>query len=93
MATYDLTSTTPTKLAAGDIINCPYSGAYKSITLPKGTYKLEVWGGKGSANPGYAIGTLTLSSAGNVLYLYSGGNASGTSGGWNGGGGGATGTP
>lgn len=42
MATYDLTSTTPTEIVTGDIINCPYSGTYKSITLPAGEYKLEV---------------------------------------------------
>ena len=31
MATYDLTSSIPAanKLAAGDILNCPYSGTYK----------------------------------------------------------------
>ena len=35
MAIYDLTQITPTKLETGDIINVPYSGAYKTITLPK----------------------------------------------------------
>lgn len=46
MATYDLTSSIPSSssLKTGDILNCPYSGTYKSITLPKGTYKLECWG-------------------------------------------------
>lgn len=42
MATYDLTSTAPSRLQAGDILNIPYSGAAQNITLPKGTYKLEV---------------------------------------------------
>ena len=44
---YDLTSTTPTKIKTGDILNCPYSGSAKSITLPKGQYKLECWGAQG----------------------------------------------
>lgn len=42
MTTYDLTSTTPNSIQTGDIIDCPYSGTYKQITLPKGQYKLEV---------------------------------------------------
>lgn len=47
MATYDLTTTTPSKLKTGDIINCPYSGNIKTIILPKGQYKLETWGAQG----------------------------------------------
>ncbi len=103
MATYDLTSTTPTKIAKGDILNCPYSGAAKSITLPKGIYKLEVWGAQGGTYSsyyggagGYSIGTLNLTDESVVLYLYAGGqpatNSSSstvTSGGFNGGGNGA----
>lgn len=42
MATYDLTSSIPSKIQTGDILNCPYSGTYKQITLPPGEYKLEV---------------------------------------------------
>lgn len=84
MATYDLTSTTPTKLAAGDILNCPYSGTVKSITLPKGTYKLEVWGAQGLytinsptntwtyGRGGYAAGTLALNKE-RTFYIYVGG--------------------
>ena len=68
MATYDLTSSIPTKIAAGDILNCPYSGTYKTITLPKGTYKLECWGAQGGyrssstygGKGGYSVGTITL---------------------------------
>lgn len=41
MATYDLTSSIPSKIQTGDILNCPYSGSVKQITLPKGIYKLE----------------------------------------------------
>lgn len=88
MATYDLTSSIPSSssLKTGDILNCPYSGTYKSITLPKGTYKLECWGaqgGNGTASPsnnsqlfggkgGYSYGVFSPTS-GTVLYLYSGG--------------------
>jgi hypothetical protein len=68
MATYNLTSTTPAKIQTGDILNCPYSGSYKTITLPAGTYKLEVWGAMGgyrssatyAGKGGYSVGTLTL---------------------------------
>lgn len=95
MSTYDLTKTTPDKIATGDILNCPYSGAAKSINLPPGRYKLEVWGAQGgyrSNSPyggkgGYSVGTLDIDTA-LLLYLYVGGsgNTGGTSGGFNGGG-------
>lgn len=91
MATYDLTSSIPSSssLKTGDILNCPYSGTYKSITLPKGTYKLECWGaqgGNGTASPsnnsqlfggkgGYSYGVFSPTSD-TVLYLYSGGQGS-----------------
>jgi hypothetical protein len=43
--TYDLASVSPpSSIQNGDIINCSYSGSVKTITLPKGTYKLECWG-------------------------------------------------
>jgi len=29
MATYDLTSSIPSKVKTGDILNCPYSGSKK----------------------------------------------------------------
>lgn len=95
MATYDLTSSIPSSIKAGDILNCPYSGSYKQITLPKGVYKLEVWGAQGGyrsgatygGKGGYSKGTLTCASE-TILFLYSGGagNTGGTSGGFNGGG-------
>lgn len=88
MATYDLTSSIPSSssLKTGDILNCPYSGTYKFITLPKGTYKLECWGaqgGNGTASPsndsqlfggkgGYSYGIFSPTSN-TALYLYSGG--------------------
>ena len=82
MATYDLTSSIPSSssLKTGDILNCPYSGTYKSITLPKGTYKLECWGAQGgTGNPtanigglgGYSYGNITLAEN-TVLFLYTG---------------------
>lgn len=82
MSVYDLTQTipAPSSLVTGDILNCPYSGSVKSITLPKGTYKLECWGAQGcyytytsgGGKGGYSYGTLNLS-GNTVLYLYSGG--------------------
>ena len=77
-------------------INCSYSGAAKSLTLPKGSYKLEVWGAQGgygggggaSYKGGYATGVLALSAA-TLLYCYSGGagtRGTNCAGGFNGGG-------
>lgn len=97
MATYNIASSSPSTIKAGDILNCPYSGKFSSILLPKGTYKLECWGAaalKPSSKPGkggYATGTLALDSP-TTLYLYTGGQPSTTVknnymyGGWNGGG-------
>mgnify|MGYP002521635809 FL=1 len=60
-------------LSNGDIVNFPYSGSVVGINLPKGQFKLEVWGAEGggrrlSGNTssglggygGYSKGTLTL---------------------------------
>ena len=88
---YDLTSAIPNRIKTGDILNCPYSGSAKSITLSKGQYKLECWGAQGgnagwysynhsTANGGkggYSVGVITLSSN-TVLYLYSGGQGGST---------------
>lgn len=81
MSTYDLTSSIPSSsvLKTGDILNCPYSGSSKTITLPKGKYRLECWGAQGgyrsSSNyggkGGYAKGTLTLT-ADTVIILVAG---------------------
>ena len=79
MATYDLTSSIPSSssLKTGDILNCPYSGTYKSITLPKGTYKLECWGAQGGSSSyhnttggkgGYSTGVYTITN--NTTYIY-----------------------
>lgn len=90
MATYDLTSSLPvaSSLVAGDILNCPYSGTYKTIELPKGTYQLQCWGARGGRGPGsnganvsgnanygrggYSIGTIKLPRQ-TTVYLYAGG--------------------
>ena len=95
---YDLTSTIPKTIKTGDILNCPYSGSAKQITLPKGKYKLECWGASGGnrgttgAKGGYSQGIITLSQR-STLYLYTGGAGNYTStlgasvpGGFNGGG-------
>ena len=108
MATYDLTSSIPaaSSLVAGDILNCPYSGAYKTIELPKGTYKLQCWGAQGGSysssyyggKGGYAIGTIILNEK-STVYLYAGGqgasvtsSVTGGAGGFNGGGSGGNGS-
>ena len=65
----------------------PYTGAVQSVTLGKGTYKLEVWGAQGGCysssainKGGYSTGQLTLS-ASTKVYIYVGGQpASVTSG-------------
>lgn len=82
-------------IKTGDILNYDYTGAVQTVTLPKGTYKLECWGAQGGYRSGatyggyggYSVGTLTLE-ADTQLFIYSGGsgNTGGTSGGFNGGG-------
>ena len=57
-------------IKAGDILNYDYTGAVQSVTLTKGTYKLECWGAMGgyrssasyAGKGGYSVGTLTLPS-------------------------------
>lgn len=88
MATYDLTSSIPSSIKTGDILNCPYSGSVKSITLPKGQYKLECWGAQGAyvgssasgqlgmgGYGGYSYGILTLTEKINI-FIYAGGAGS-----------------
>lgn len=72
-------------IKTGDILNFNYTGAVQSITLPKGTYKLECWGAQGgysSSNSGievgmggkggYSAGTITLNQK-TPIYIYAGG--------------------
>ena len=86
---YDLTSTTPTKIKTGDILNCPYSGSAKQITLPPGKYKLECWGAQGGNGANSSSGFDNISGAAGgkggysigtlnilkktIIYLYTGG--------------------
>lgn len=104
MASYDLTTTAidASTLSEGDILNCPYSGAAVTVSLPEGKYKLEVWGAQGGTYSsyyggagGYASGEIALAEETTTLYLYAGGqpatvttnSSSATSpGGFNGGG-------
>lgn len=98
MSTYDLTSSIPaaSSLTEGDILNCPYSGAAITITLPKGKFLLECWGAEGgnrttagkAGKGGYSKGTLTLTDESTSIYLRAGGSGDtgGTNGGFNGGG-------
>lgn len=86
MATYDVTQSVPAAndLRAGDILNCPYSGAKVTIQLPPGEYEMTCWGAQGgSYNENNAaggkgartsvIGTLTDYV---TCYLYTGGKGS-----------------
>ena len=84
-----------TSLKTGDILNYAYTGAVQSVTLPKGVYKLEVWGAQGGyrssstygGKGGYSVGTITLTEKTNVyVYVGGSGNTGGASGGFNGGG-------
>lgn len=84
-----------TDIKTGDILNYDYTGAVQSVTLPKGVYKLEVWGAQGGyrsnssygGKGGYSVGTITLTKETNVyVYVGGSGNTSGASGGFNGGG-------
>lgn len=90
---YDLTSTIPSKIKTGDILDCPYSGSVKSITLPKGQYKLECWGAQGGTHNnykggpgGYSVGNIILTKK-ETLFFYTGGaGTTSTAAGFNGGG-------
>lgn len=93
---YDLTSVIPKIIKTGDILNCPYSGSAKSITLPKGQYKLECWGAQGGTmssqgynggHGGYSVGNIILTKK-ETLFFYTGGagTTSNTNAGFNGGG-------
>lgn len=104
MATYDIRNgTSSITFNPGDIINCPYSNQYYTLTLPKGDYHLECWGAQGGSYSswggglgGYSYGDLSLKEATQV-YLYAGGQPSTSTtlnsvlipGGFNGGGSGA----
>lgn len=81
-------------IKTGDILNFGYTGAVQSVTLPKGTYKLECWGAQGGSYNsyiggygGYSKGTITLTKATTVYISVGGaGSSSSTAAGFNGGG-------
>lgn len=66
MATYDLRNNIPSAsdIRSGDILNAPFNNQSFTVTLPKGTYTIEAWGGAGvstnGGRGGYAKGTLSL---------------------------------
>lgn len=88
MATYNLRDGIPSQIMTGDILTYSYAGALHSNTLqmqlPRGIYKLEVWGSRSDnafypggwenvrSLGGYAAGTLTLN-ASTTAYLTPGG--------------------
>jgi len=43
-------------IKTGDILNFDYTGTVQTVTLPKGTYKLECWGAQG----GYSASLLRV---------------------------------
>lgn len=68
--------------AEGTTWDFPYTGTVQTLTLGKGTYKLEVWGAQGGSyitshasggKGGYSYGTITLTDKTTTLYIYSGG--------------------
>ena len=74
------------------INNFEYTGNVQEITLPKGRYKLEVWGAQGGnyssyqgGKGGYSYGIIELQSSTN-LFIYNGGQSTGNGEGFNGGG-------
>lgn len=95
MPTYDMTTSPPSKIKTGDILNYPYTGAAVETDLPAGRYKLEVWGAQGGyrssssygGKGGYAVGTLALEQRTKIHTRVGGsGNTGKTAGGFNGGG-------
>lgn len=74
-----------------------YTGTVQSVTLPAGSYQIEMWGADGGdalrgtgGKGGYSTGTLVVATS-TTYYIYVGGKGttatSSTPGGWNGGGG------
>lgn len=67
-------------IKTGDILNYAYTGAVQYVTLPKGVYKLEVWGAQGGSCSsyyggagGYSVGVLALTANTTKLFVYVGG--------------------
>lgn len=71
---------TVTKVKKGQVLDYKYTGGVQSVTLPVGTYRLEVWGAEGGmalnnygGYGGYSVGILTLTDESTVLYIQVGG--------------------
>lgn len=71
----------PISVKKGQVLNYSYTGGVQSVTLPVGTYKLEVWGAEGGTainnyggHGGYSVGILTLTDESTVLYIQVGGS-------------------
>ena len=89
----------PISVKKNQVLKYEYTGAAQSVTLPAGTYKLEVWGAQGGdyetnygGAGGYSVGTLTITEN-TDFYIYVGGQPTTVSttrtttpGGYNGGG-------
>ena len=89
----------PISVKKNQVLKYEYTGAARSVTLPAGTYKLEVWGAQGGnyetsygGAGGYSVGTLTITEN-TDFYILVGSQAVSTSttkaatpGGYNGGG-------
>lgn len=80
---------TVTKVKKGQVLDYKYTGGVQSVTLPVGTYRLEVWGAQGGNYDdtdgahyggfgGYSVGTLTLTKA-TDFYIYVGSQPASTS--------------
>ncbi|MDE7406653.1 MAG: hypothetical protein K2M89_07275 [Clostridiales bacterium] len=75
-------------------VDYTYNGSYRSVNLPAGQYKFELWGARGgysgsyaansgSANGGlggYVAGTITYTAASTTIYIYCGGTGAGGTG-------------
>lgn len=82
----------------GKVFTYQYTGGIQKVTLPKGEYKLEVWGAQGGNSEynnsagmkgSYARGTLSLNNSATV-YIVVGGSGNINRAGYNGGGSGST---
>lgn len=82
-------SAAATKVKKGDILTYGYTGNVQKVTLPKGEYKLEVWGAQGHGSyggkGGHSTGTLKLDKK-TTLYIVTGGNGASNGSAYNGGG-------
>ena len=70
----------PISVKKNQVLKYEYTGAAQSVTLPAGTYRLEVWGAEGGTATnnyggygGYSVGTWTLTDESTVLYIQVGG--------------------